>query len=284
MKKIFLGLIAFLAITSNSVGGTFNNSHYYNDLNGSDWHNYSSHKGKVEVIDDGDGDHSVVFTGNGTKTGFYRKLTPIVENGVKVTFSLEFTNYFTIYLQVMTTDGIRYLTYYPLNQDLGKDGKFLKIGLGVKSRNGFFVFKRNVQRDLNKFERENTITEIRAFFIRGSGSMGLIGIYSRSNPTLLRLLKEEYEHKHSFITHAFDEMKDHQNGFAGNNDIVAGHMINWDSFVDFPTFFHILSKDKKSLVDLFPATLFPDKHKVENNTLCNYKKFSDDRLTRVKKV
>ncbi len=270
-KKLLLGLITFLAITSHSLGGTFYNGFYHNDLNGSDWHNYGSSKGTVAVSEDGEGEHRVTFTGNGTKTGFYRRLTPIVENGAKVVFTLEFTRYFTVYLQVMTTKGIRYLTYYPLDKNFGKNGKFIKLGLGKKARNGYFVFNRDLQKDLRRYERDNVLTEVRAFFIRGSGSMGMISVNPGTNAKLLELFND-YKNKDSYVLKTFS-----------NNNIIGAHLANWDEMYDFPTFFHILSKDKKSLINLFPDSRFPDKKNFYGNTLCNYKTFSDDKLTHAKK-
>ena len=50
------------------------------------------------------------------------------------------------------------------------DGKYISFGLGAISKDGkWHPFRRNLQKDLNKFEPNSKILSINAFMIRGSG-------------------------------------------------------------------------------------------------------------------
>lgn len=182
MKKLFLGLSTTFILTSSLFGIV-----YSDGTNPNDWKSFTTSKGEVKS-----NDGAIEFIGNGTKTGFYLSFNPIIKCNLqnhryRVTWKMKAKRYSKTYIQIMTKNGIRYLTYYPIKQDLGKSGRFLQFGLDrsfstliqsppnsgrwVKehSRNGrWHTFTRDIERDLKRYEPDNELLEIRAFFIRGS--------------------------------------------------------------------------------------------------------------------
>jgi len=263
MKNIWFGLIALILISNNALGGNFYNGFYSNSLDGSDWHCYTASKGTTEIGKDV-GPHFVTFKGNGTRTGFYKILTPVVKNGTNIQFLLKFTNYFKVYIQVMTTNGIRYMTYYPIEENLGKQGRFIQLGLGVRARRGYRVVKRNLQEDLEKFEESNSILEVRAFFIRGSGTIdGGIFVYPESNNEIT-LEPASNSDKEKLLELSKNPPKDRfKYGVNIRTDYIDYLIVAFTSSSNEPiSSFYTLSKDKKSLVKMFDL---PKAGRIEND-------------------
>jgi len=231
MKKFFLGLSIIVLMLSSAFGVEYGSREYGKDIK--DWHLYTSAKGEVTKVGDG-----FKFTGNGTKTGFYTKLTPIYKDGDTLRIRIKFSHYFKIYVQVMTTKGIRYLTYYPLNKDLGKHGRFIEVGLGKSARNGEWKnFSLALKSDLDRFEEGNKILEVRALFIRGSGQINYIELFKMRVESLYQRMKL----KKLLVDRGFDDSEIYTQ--YGRNVIVS--VTNTDN-MDFSTSFYTLSKDEKS--------------------------------------
>ncbi|CAA6807212.1 MAG: Unknown protein [uncultured Sulfurovum sp.] len=87
-------------------------------------------------------------------------------------WDMKFSEYFAIYIPIETENGIRYLIYTAKNKSTGLRGKYIHIGLGKKLKNGeMHTIKRNIQEDLQRFDRSNELIGINGFIVRGSGEI-----------------------------------------------------------------------------------------------------------------
>jgi len=87
-------------------------------------------------------------------------------------WSMNFGEDFTIYIAVQTTNGRRYLTYTPRDDNRGLRGEYILIGLGADSDNGTWQeFTRNLDNDIAEAEENNELVSIDSIIIRGSGRL-----------------------------------------------------------------------------------------------------------------
>ena len=137
----------------------------------------------------------IKLKGEGSKTGYALKAFYNTKINRTIQWSMKYNENFTVYIKVITNDGIRYLAYK--NQDYDKrsedDQNYIYFGLGKSIiKNGWQTITRDLNEDLRKFEKNNHITNIIGFSIRGSGLIDDI--------SLLRSKKAEddpiYSHKH----------------------------------------------------------------------------------------
>ncbi|MCH9740300.1 MAG: DUF5011 domain-containing protein [Epsilonproteobacteria bacterium] len=85
-------------------------------------------------------------------------------------WSMNYAEDFTIYISVETTNGRRYLTYTPRDDDRGLSGQYVLLGLGADADNGTWqTFTRNIATDITDAEAGNELISVNAFMIRGSG-------------------------------------------------------------------------------------------------------------------
>jgi len=87
-----------------------------------------------------------------------------------VQWSMKFSEYFEIFMDVQTTAGHRYIYYtdYP-GSALGS-GEYVHHGLGRGAKDGqWHTFTRDLQADLSEAQPGVVILEVNGFLIRGSG-------------------------------------------------------------------------------------------------------------------
>jgi len=90
----------------------------------------------------------------------------------KIRWSMNFGEDFTIYIAVETTNGRRYLTYTPRDDNRGLRGEYILIGLGANSDNGTWQdFTRDLKADIAEAEEDNELISIDSIIIRGSGRL-----------------------------------------------------------------------------------------------------------------
>ena len=91
------------------------------------------------------------------------------ENSI-LRWSMKYAEEFTLYISVETSNGRRYLTYTPIDEDRGISGEYIRLGLGVDADNGEWqTFTRDLQADIESQEADNELISINSFIIRGSG-------------------------------------------------------------------------------------------------------------------
>ena len=99
-----------------------------------------------------------------------------------IDWSINFNEYFVIYLRLKTQNGERYLYYTPDSQDYGQSAgsSYIHHGLGVNAKDGTWRnFTRNIESDLKEFEPDNKLLSTEAMLVRGSGKFDNIKMYSR---------------------------------------------------------------------------------------------------------
>jgi hypothetical protein len=129
----------------------------------------------IANVDDPDrGSRVIEFTGSGTANG-YRLRNPDGSwwnNGAHkvIQWSMKYSENYTVYVAVQTTDGFRYIRYNALDHDNLGTGTYIHHGLGTGSRDGnWHTFTRNLEHDLHDAQPENNLVAILGFLIRGSG-------------------------------------------------------------------------------------------------------------------
>ena len=172
MKIILSKIIVMILLSSISFAEV-----YSDGTNPNEWQTFTTDKGVISTENG-----AIQLRGNGTRSGYFLRLEPIDTSADTIQCRLKYSNYFSIYVQVLTTNGIRYLSYYPLNNaNLERTGRFLQFEIGKCIRNGKWTnFKRNIKLDLEQQDAESELIEIRAFFIRGSGEVDDIELLSEN--------------------------------------------------------------------------------------------------------
>jgi len=90
-------------------------------------------------------------------------------------WQMKYSEDFVIIIGMDTSAGKRYLIYTP-----GESNGYMQIGLGKDIRNGQWQrLSRNLQDDLDQFERGNRIVSVNSFVIRGSGMLDNIKLMSK---------------------------------------------------------------------------------------------------------
>ena len=89
-----------------------------------------------------------------------------------IKWSMKYAELFTIYVDLETTEGHRYLTYRPNDYNsLGND-EYVLYGLGENAMDGqWHTYVRDLQADLAVAQPGVTILEVNGFLIRGSGKV-----------------------------------------------------------------------------------------------------------------
>lgn len=170
MKKSLLLLSSTVLLMSNLFGTV-----YSDGTNPEDWKLYTTTQGEV-----GEDNGAIEFKGNG-KQGFYLPLNikcDTDKNEYELSWKMKSKRYSQTLIQIMTKDGIRYLSYYPTKNTHGKNGRFLKFGLDNKykhiapvrrTRDGkWHTNTQNIVRDLKRYEPDNELLEIKAMLVRGT--------------------------------------------------------------------------------------------------------------------
>jgi len=136
------------------------------------WSIFTKDKGTIEYMYTIKG---VRLSGKGMKTGYKLSLPPLKNGFNTLQWDMKFSEEYAVYILVQTTLGVRHLRYSPANYDKGKHSRYISFGLGSTSKDGkLHPYRRNLQKDLNKFEPNNKIISIKAFIVRGSGEVGNI--------------------------------------------------------------------------------------------------------------
>ncbi len=94
----------------------------------------------------------------------------------QISWSMNFSSNFVIYIWVSTNQGKRYLYYVPEDADEGYFNYggtgYIGRGLGVDAKDGqWHTFARDLQADLSRFESDVSIINVEAFLLRGAGKI-----------------------------------------------------------------------------------------------------------------
>ncbi len=178
MKKLAIAL-CFALISSISHATLYEDAE---DGNTNGWRVYdNTPAGAIisNVYDDNKQSNVIELSGDGWRNGYVLRKSSdgTAWNNTEETiiqWSMNYNEYFTVYISAQTTKGHRYIYYTPSNSDGGlrSNGRYIHHGLGSSSVNGEWqTFTRDLQADLKEFESDNEIISINAFLIRGNGKV-----------------------------------------------------------------------------------------------------------------
>lgn len=127
----------------------------------------------TNVFDEDRQSQVMQFTGSGTNNGYMVRNNDqnAWANGNRmIEWSMKYSQSFTVYVDVTTTAGRRYLVYQPVNKNKLGNGNSVHHGLGVSAKSGTWrTFVRDLQADLSDAQPGKTILTVDRFLIRGSG-------------------------------------------------------------------------------------------------------------------
>jgi len=147
------------------------------DLNTAGWNIYDGDPAGASIsnIEDPTSHSRVIkLDGEGVENG-YRLRNPDGSNWNNTQqsifgWSMKFTEKFIVYVQVQTTDGLRYLYYTASDHDNLGAGTYIHHGLGNVSNDGnWHTVICDLENDLHEAQPENAITSILGFYVRGTG-------------------------------------------------------------------------------------------------------------------
>jgi hypothetical protein len=153
-------------------------THLYEDAedgNIDDWQIMSGGSGDANITNVYDVDKKsrvISLQGMGKSDGYMFGRGWNNKDNQNLKWSMNFNEDYTIYISVQTTNGRRYLTYTPRDDNRGLKGNYILIGLGANSNNGTWqTFIRDLQKDLEEAEIGNRLIAIDSFRVRGSGAI-----------------------------------------------------------------------------------------------------------------
>jgi len=173
--------IKMLSRAEAAVAPVLGERHVYEDAedgNIEGWHVYdNSPEGATiqNVMDQSRGGHVIELHGDGQQNGYEigrRRGAGAWSNQEhkSISWSMNFSEAFSIYVAVQTANGPRYMLYTASDSDAGRRGNYIRLGLGANVADGTWrTFTRNLEADLHQFEPDNDLQEINAFLVRGSG-------------------------------------------------------------------------------------------------------------------
>jgi len=177
LKKIFLFLLFFIVELSALV---YEDAE---DLNSKRWSSVSSkYPGKITNLFDQEKISRIIkFEGYGTKS-IYRLAIPNSLENIQMdnsffSWEMNYSEDFVIIIVLDTLNGKRHLIYTS-----DEKNSYLQYGLGSLEKGKWKKYSRNLEKDLQIYEKKNKIIAIKDFIIKGSGSIDNIQ---------LKRLKEE---------------------------------------------------------------------------------------------
>ncbi|MHB9138848.1 MAG: putative glycoside hydrolase, partial [Victivallaceae bacterium] len=135
----------------------------------------NSQPGTVSNVYDAERAGQVIkLTGGGWSTG-YRKRTDTNANWNNSTefvleWKMKYSESFVIYIQLDTSAGLRYLTYYNTGAPTDNTGTYVNYNLGPGMTDGkWHTVTRDLKADLAKYQPAVTLNKVNAFLLRCSG-------------------------------------------------------------------------------------------------------------------
>ena len=126
----------------------------------------------------------IEVTGDGAHNQYQFGGTWNNHNDKILKWSMKYDEIFYVYVQLKTVKGNRMLVYTPHDSGSGirEGSQEIFHGLGATSNDGkWHTFARNLEADLKRYESDNELLYTKGFFIRGSGRIDDIGLYSSVN-------------------------------------------------------------------------------------------------------
>lgn len=165
------------------------------DFNSKRWISVSAkYPGTITNIFDEDKVSRIIkFDGFGTKS-IYRLAIPnnlenIQMDNSFLSWEMNYSEDFVILIVLDTLNGKRHLIYTP-----DEHNSYLQYGLGSVEEGKWKKYSRNLEKDLQLYEKENKIIAIKDFIIKGSGEIDNIELKSLKEeiaPPVVKKVEEE---------------------------------------------------------------------------------------------
>lgn len=152
-------------------------------------------QGKISnVFDEVKTSRVIKLDGNGIKSIYQLVFSPNLEN-IKMdksffTWEMNYSENFVIFIAINTIEGKRYLIYTP-----GNKNSYLQYGLNSLEKGKWQKYSRNLEKDLQIYEKDNKIIEIESFVIKGSGLLDNIKLENLNTEVESTLVKENIKNK-----------------------------------------------------------------------------------------
>ena len=151
------------------------------------WHHYYGDPvvGLIANVDDAvQGSKVIALSGAGMATGYRLRKADGSKwknsSEFNISWDMQFSEAFKIFVDLETTAGHRYLYYTHLDTDLLGDEEYVQHGLGSHRMNGEWqTITRDLEADLHEAQPDVDLLEVNGFLIRGSGRIDNIQLQKR---------------------------------------------------------------------------------------------------------
>ncbi len=165
-----------------------------NGDNSNDWMVYDQSPlgATIKTVNDAQKGNIIKLTGDGIQNGYvigysfskgssWRDTT-----NTNIKWSMKYSEDFIIYVRVNTKEGYRYLFYTNSNKNYGESNydkpHYIHNGLGIASNDGTWrTFSRDLNADLKRHQPSNEIISVDGFFVRGSGLIDDVELFSTNS-------------------------------------------------------------------------------------------------------
>ena len=166
------------------------------DFNAKRWTSVSvNHPGKItNIFDKEKASRIIQFKGEGTKSIYRLSLPTMLENiqmdNSFLSWEMNYAEDFVILIVLDTLKGKRHLIYTP-----DEKNSYLQYGLGKIAQGKWKKYRRNLEKDLQLYEKENKIIAIKDFIIKGSGKIDNILLKTFKEKVTSPVVKKVEENK-----------------------------------------------------------------------------------------
>jgi len=152
------------------------------------WNVYTGTGGTITNVFDAERDNRVIslYSANGRSTG-YRKLTDSLtywgnSTQLSLSWKMKYATNFIVYIQLDTSAGTKYLTYYAADGTPGEQGMYINYNLGSTMTDGrWHTVVRDLKADLNYYTSGRTINSVMCYMICGNGYVDDIELLNQNS-------------------------------------------------------------------------------------------------------
>ena len=161
---------------------------------------------RSNVFDKAKKSHVIKFDGNGTKSIYLlpipRSLENIQMDNSFFSWEMNYSEDFVILIVLDTLKGKRHIIYTP-----DEKNSYLQYGLNREEKGKWQKYNRNLEKDLQLYEKENKIINIKDFIIKGSGSIDNIQLIRLKKkiapPVVKKVIQKVVKNKPKVVEHNY---------------------------------------------------------------------------------
>ncbi len=195
------------------------------------------------VYDPTRGSRVIQFEGDGVNNWYQIESSWNNQTDKLLKFSLKFDENFLIYVQINTTKGNRMLRYSTKDSGEGmiEGSREISHGLSASANDGkWHTFARNLERDLQRYDRDNELISVNRLFVRGDGMIDDIGLYHELNS--VHIDRANSGIRRGGVVFSFDDRPSINSWYEARN-LFQSNNISATFFIDH---WHMLSETELS--------------------------------------